>query len=386
MSRPLGRCWKYYSSRPVSTPSPFFDEQQAPSRVKAEIVSKYFDAWSTAIVGIQDRQGWPDRRIGYIDLFAGPGRYADGAISTPLRVLELAIGNPKVAERLVSMFNDADEDNVNALETAFKAVPGINTLKRQPLIYREQVGDASAERWESAERRIPMLAFIDPFGYKGLTLRLLNALLRDWGGDALFFFNYKRINAAISNPLVERHMRGLFGDGTFEALRANVDGMSPNRREEAVLEALREGLGRYGEFLVPFTFRNTANTRTTHHLTFVTKNDLPYRIMKDIMAKASSYNTQGVPSFSFIPAERFQISLLDRPLDLLRQELLDRFAGSEKSPEELFAAHSKNTRYIQKNYQDACRELLDSGRVIVSRQPARPGTFAKDIKVRFPRK
>ena len=83
----------------------FFNEQTEQSLVKATIVSKYFDVWANVIIATQKR--YPDRssnKIAYIDLFAGPGRYFDGSQSTPLKILENAIQNPDIRERLVTHF------------------------------------------------------------------------------------------------------------------------------------------------------------------------------------------------------------------------------------------------------------------------------------------
>lgn len=69
--------------------SSFFDEQTEQSLVKATLVSKYFDVWAKVIISTQKR--YPEHssgKIAYIDLFAGPGRYADGTQSTPLRILK----------------------------------------------------------------------------------------------------------------------------------------------------------------------------------------------------------------------------------------------------------------------------------------------------------
>jgi three-Cys-motif partner protein len=88
----------------------FFNEQKEQSLVKATIVSKYFDAWSSVIIATQKK--YPNRssnKIAYIDLFAGPGRYLDGSQSTPLRILQNAIQNPDIRERLVTLFNGKDE-------------------------------------------------------------------------------------------------------------------------------------------------------------------------------------------------------------------------------------------------------------------------------------
>ena len=55
------------------------------------------------------------KTLTYIDLFAGPGRYKDGTKSTPLLVIEKAIADPKLRNRLVTMFNDVDENNSQTL-------------------------------------------------------------------------------------------------------------------------------------------------------------------------------------------------------------------------------------------------------------------------------
>ena len=81
---------------PIET---FFDDQKEQSFVKSTIVSKYFWAWAKVTTSVQNKYDSPDKRIAYIDLFAGPGRYEDNTKSTPLLVLEKAIANPQMAER-----------------------------------------------------------------------------------------------------------------------------------------------------------------------------------------------------------------------------------------------------------------------------------------------
>jgi three-Cys-motif partner protein len=94
----------------MSTES-FFDDQREQSLVKSSIVSKYFWAWAKVISSVRDRYQTQDKRIAYIDLFAGPGRYEDNTKSTPLLVLEKAITDPKMAERLITFFNDRSPNN-----------------------------------------------------------------------------------------------------------------------------------------------------------------------------------------------------------------------------------------------------------------------------------
>ncbi len=50
---------------------------------------------------------------------------------------------------------------------------------------------------------VPTFFFVDPWGYKGLSLRLINSVLKNWGCDCIFFFNYTRINMGLENELVK---------------------------------------------------------------------------------------------------------------------------------------------------------------------------------------
>ena len=79
--------------------SSFFDQSSDQSRVKAAIVANYFWAWAKVIMSVAKKR--PNPRIAYIDLFAGPGRYADGTMSTPLLILEKAIADPDMRQMLV---------------------------------------------------------------------------------------------------------------------------------------------------------------------------------------------------------------------------------------------------------------------------------------------
>lgn len=242
----------------------FFTETREQSVVKAEIVEKYFDTWASIITATQNRQPSATQRIAYIDLFAGPGRYENGTISTPLRVLQRAINNPRYHDRLVTVFNDRDSNSVRTLEEAIKSLPGVEKLKHAPEVWNEEVGDKIASDFEKVNK-IPVLAFIDPWGYKGLSLKLVNSFVKDWGCDCIFFFNYSRINAGLSNPVVHDHMCALFGAERAARLRDELEPMTPAEREATIVNELALALKSLGaRFVLPFCFKNDTGTRTKH--------------------------------------------------------------------------------------------------------------------------
>ena len=341
----------------------FFKEQQEHSLIKALIVQKYFWSWASIMLGRARAD-----RICYIDLFAGPGRYHDGAKSTPLLVLESAIQdkNPRMRECLVTVFNDKDEANVRSLQLAISELPGIATLKYQPQVMNNEVGTEIVEHFESI-RLVPTLFFVDPFGYRGLSLRLVNAVLKNWGSDCIFFFNYNRINMGVGNDAVLEHMEALFGPTVIPILRPKLAGLSAADRELAVVDAVSQALmGMGGKFVLPFRFRDARGSRTSHYLIFVSKHVLGYTIMKGIMGIQSSSHIQGVPSFEFSPATKAQPFLFElaRPLDDLGPMLLEHFFGRTLTTKEIFDQHHVGRPYVLSNYKMVLSELEKAGKVI----------------------
>lgn len=365
----------------------FYEESKEQSEVKTAIVSKYFWAWAKVVI-----PRTRSNRIAYIDLFAGPGRYRDGTKSTPLILLEKAIQDPQMRDMLVTMFNDVEEDFSRSLEEAIRSLPGIETLRYPPKIHNFEVGDEIARVFQE-RHLIPTLLFVDPWGYKGLTLNLIGSVLKDWGCDCIFFFNYNRINMGLANPRVREHMNALFGRERADTLRIELELLKPYERELTIIEELVKALQDVGgEYVLPFRFIDDRGTRTSHHLIFVSKNVLGYSIMKEVMATECSRVEQGVPTFEYNPADRRFLLLfeLSRPLDDLAEMLLSEFAGQTLRMKEIYERHHVGKRYIKKNYKSVLRQLEAEGRIVTdppaeSRRPRKGQvTFADRVQVTFP--
>jgi three-Cys-motif partner protein len=362
----------------------FFEERTDQSEVKARIVNKYFSTWAQVVMPTVAKRGG---KIAYLDLYAGPGRYKDGAASTPLLILQTAISHPQMAQMLTAYFNDADGDKTSTLQSEIDKLPGIGKLKHKPVVTCGEVDDDAATYFNET-RLVPSFSFVDPFGYKGLSLRIVQGVIKDWGCDCVFFFNYNRINAGINNPGVKKHMDALFGEERADALRARLPGLTPVLREAAILEQLAneiQSLG--GKYVLPFTFRNSEGTRTSHKLIFVSKHFKGYEIMKDIMAAESSTQDEGVPSLAYSPADASMPLLfsLTQPMSKLKGMLLKDFAGQTLSLTEIYEQHSVGKPYIKKNYREALSalEAADSVSAYATLGTRRKGTYPDHVKIRF---
>lgn len=343
----------------------FFEEQEAQSRLKSNIVSKYFDAWARI------RGRCPE--LAYVDLFCGPGAYDDGTDSTPLLVLQKTLGNPVLPAKLKLHFNDKKPEHVAALRARLALHREVARLKTPPTVTNVDLADEGAlTQLLGSLPTCPTFFFVDPFGYKGLTRGLLHRLMRGDGAECLFFFNYRRVNAALTNSVLGHHADLFFGPDKAQRLRELVDGLDPETREHVVMDGVQDMVQGLGA-LVPLTFRVYAGDceRTSHYLVFATKHFKGYEIMREVMAKECVFLGQEVPLFEYNPAPPPepdpQMALWEEPkpdhFAPLREDLLQRFAGRSLTVREVFENHSLGQPYLMRHYQATLREFETRGLV-----------------------
>jgi len=369
----------------------FFINQKVNSRLKSYIVSDYFWAWAKILVGKLS----PKAYLQFLDLFAGAGRYEDENASTPLLILEHVINDVDLRAKVKLVFNEADYVIYNKLKAEIEGFPGVSTLTYAPQILNESVGGGKIEELLLSSTLMPTLLFADPWGYRGLTMDLFSHILKKWGCEIIFFFNYSRINAAINNKKVTAHINSLFGQNRADRLRRDFvrtnqeekgdiwfERITPEEREQIVVvnidAAFREALSPRNVFTQKFRFTNGRGNRTSHYLIFATKEPFALRVMKDIMAKQSTSNEQGVASFESSPLHKqlslgltTEISPLEKLIELLRRD----FVARTLTVTELWNEHHIRTfnasthRFTLPNYKQAL--LLMEERSIVKILPHR---------------
>lgn len=370
----------------------FFQHRTEQSRVKTAIVTRYFSAWANVIIGSQRKNPRiRDQRIGFVDLFCGPGYYEEGVMSTPLIILDKTISNKEISDRLLTIFNDTDRELTAKLENAIHALPGMNSLAITPKIFTNKLDSHNIDFLDEC-KNIPTIYFIDPWGYKGLSLRLVTSLIQNWGSECIFFFNYKRINMSLSNELFNKNMSFFFGTERAAKLSVLLGTItSPKDREAAIIEYTSRCIKNMGvNYVLPFSFKDSTGNRTSHHIFYLTKAQKGLAIMKEIMGKLSSKRQRGVPLFDYNPIEgddHGQQSLdldLNNPIEELKNLLLETFEGRILTRKEIFETHHGETRFIERNYRIALMELEAEGNIQVSPHPK--SSFGPNVIVTFPSK
>lgn len=343
----------------------FFVKRSDGSRVKGEIVIKFYDAWTNIMLN-----KFPNEDLSYVDLYCGPGIYDDGNWSVPLKLMDHVLKNNKLSQKMRFYFNDKNEEYIENLKSNIQNLQGIDKLLSRIRFNSETIDLNFAKRWSTLET--PTLSFLDPCGYKGLTLDLIQKLMTTRGSDCIFFFNFNRVKMGVWNDKVIEHLESIFGVDKTVELRVSLKDQSPGQREITILTALIEALkGIKCDFVQPFKFPSLDKSRTSHYIVYVTKNETGFMIMKDIMHKYSIKDQDNVAMFEFDSDVTpdwtgGQLSFFSR-LDDLCSHLKENFAGTKIKIEDLckIIVIQDSSLFVRENVKDALRKLEEKNIITV---------------------
>ncbi|MBD5238107.1 MAG: three-Cys-motif partner protein TcmP [Bacteroidales bacterium] len=323
------------------------------------------------------------RRIGYYDLFAGPGKYDDGNPSTPILLARNCVKDSYLRERVWMVFND--KEYKEALEQNFTQEFPTGTFTQKVYFRDQEVGTCQGintflvtDTMENGKNECPAVLFIDPFGYKNIDTSIIAKFLSFWGNEAFIFINTKRINPAFENDKFDLILRELF-PSSYKETKANI------RLKRTVAERLQyiiDSLGREYQKLVPikgreqvyytaFKFQEEDSVATSHYILHITKSRRGFDLIKQVYTDFANVGTifDGVNTYTFDPKLGSQNSSLDlfdtksENIDVLKETLYLTFKDQTLTAIEIFESHQIKTLYSRNHYTEALRRLVNEGRV-----------------------
>ena len=348
----------------------FFDKQTASSRIKASIVAEYFPQYARILL-----KGNP-KHIRYLDLFAGPGKYKDGNLSTPLLLARTCANEARLAEKVYLPFNDMKysdqlKENFNQL------FPG-GTFQLEPKFGNAVVGENEKtriylEKIHSGKNPYPTLLFFDPWGYKGIDTAVLSKFLNNYGNELFLFVNINRINAAIENDKFDDLMKALFPTTIEELKKDKKYKAKVYQRLSLIMDnlAVEFEKGVKGKlYHCAFKFQEEDSTATSHFIIHFCKHQRGYELVKQIYHDFDNIGAtlEADGNYTF-DAKRMGCSSLDfgdSNVELLSNQLYQTYQGRIIDARTLFDEHQRNTIYCGTHYVKALRELVNKGKVKAS--------------------
>ena len=349
----------------------FFEQQTMSSRIKANIVSEYFPKYCNIIINKHE-----PKELRYIDLFAGPGKYDDGNVSTPLLVARNCLRNSFLQQHVRFIFND--NTYKEQLETNFLNEFPEGSFAKKPFFAKRTVGEWAPitqylirNTHEGSYNESPALLFIDPFGYKGIEKNILARFLQNWGNEIFLFINTKRIHPALENEKFEPLMRDLFPT-TYERIKFD---RKFKRSVSERLQLIIDNLGKEYQKLLgtkiyytAFRFQEEDIDTTSHYIVHLTKGKRGFDLIKTIYNDFANVGTifDGINTYTFDVkkiknpiTELFDVG--EQNIDNLKEAIYTSYRGKRISAFDLFEEHQITGNYCRSHYTKALRKLVSEG-------------------------
>ena len=377
--------------------SQFFEQQSLSSRVKASIVSEYFPKYCKII--IHHRR---PKSIRFIDLFAGPGIYDDGNVSTPILVGRNCKEDNTLCQLVQFIFND-NTYSEQLKENFINEFPE-GTFAKKVHFRNRTVGECEEiyqylERstYEGKYNEKPSLLFFDPFDYKGMRTKSLAKFLGYWGNEIFIFINTKRIHPALENDKFEDLMKSWFPTTLETIKRERRYKQSVSERLNLIIQNLGKefsSLLKSEVYYTAFRFQEEDIETTSHYLLHLTKGSRGFDLVKTVYNDYANVDTifDGVNTYTFDAKKvnEKMAALFDikaENIDKLKNEIYNEYAGRTISAYDLFEEHQTNCLYSKSHYTIALRKLVEAKKLTATftdnKQHRTSVLISKDCSLKF---
>jgi len=354
-----------------------FEDYKEQTRIKHEILTKYLKPY------FEIRAKGNHDNLVYIDAFAGCGEYKSDAGAqpgSPIRALAtFASLKSGIGGKVTSIFIEERKAFFDELVAAvLKFAPeskGLRTPHLSHGTFESEVNDLlSALRAKNAQLA-PSFLFADPCGVDGLKFSALIRYLKEAQGEAFLFFNYSGVTriAGVGYKAGGTLVNLLGGDDRARSLIERLEGQNADAKEEIIIAAYLEALDYEIKDLFSTAFRIEFEDKrsTSHYLIHLTRNDLGFKLMKEIMWPLGRTN-EGDGALSLEQASVAGNRPLFRPRwDEVKASILrDLQAAAGPLATNYFydtLSSQRGNQLCRPAYRKALLELEAAGRVIIKK-------------------
>jgi three-Cys-motif partner protein len=290
---------------------------------KHVLLRKYLNAWLPIITSFNGR-------VIYCDGFAGPGIYESGEDGSPIIALKAFLEhahNPQMKAEIIYLFIEEDSKRCESLKGCIERlkIPANVKIGIINKTYEEAFTEVLDELADENKSMAPTFAFIDPFGIKGLPLRIISRLMRHRKCEVFITFMIGFLHRFVSTDEFAPHCDELFGTNEWRKALA----MAGTEKEQFLRELYQRRLmdqndGVAAKYTRYFTMKNDRN-RPIYDLFFATNHPKGIDVMKDAM-----WNVDQSAGFSFsdatVPGQE-TLFTAEPDWDALMKLLATRFKG-----------------------------------------------------------
>jgi three-Cys-motif partner protein len=176
---------------------------------KHQVLRAYLDAWLPILSSA-------NRRLLFIDGFAGPGEYVGGEEGSPqIAMRALADHSAAISAEVVYYFIEKDVDRAKHLQRVVDEWKGKVTASTKLNVVAGTFDGTMKEIFDYLDEQkanlAPAFVMIDPFGVSGTPMSVVRRLLQNPRCEIYFSLMYEYLNRFKGTPEFEPHLDELFG-------------------------------------------------------------------------------------------------------------------------------------------------------------------------------
>ncbi len=289
------------------------------TKAKIALLEAYLKAWFSILGATKAGQ---NRKILYIDGFAGPGVYSNHPEGSPVVAIRIANSilqqnaSKWTAGDVYFAFIDKDPDVLRRLQTTIADIPKHQRVHCSFFQSAFEAGVASIQQempWAFSSA-CPLFAFIDPFGATGVPFKTVAGILNSPCSEVLLNFDADGINRILQAGSAagrDTNLATIFGDESWRPLTSDVaDTDVMCRRLLALYKSRLRTLPR-GKYVFSFEMRGRKGS-LNYYLVFASGHALGLKKMKEAMR---TVDQTGDYSFSGADLGQGRLFRFDAPAD-----------------------------------------------------------------------
>lgn len=364
----------------MAAPKTILWEMEPHTAAKHAILKRYLQAWMV----ILSQAKFPE--ILYIDGFAGPGAYKNGEVGSPIIAVQTALDyRPPLTARLHFLFVEKDPERAAHLQSRISQLnlPSNFEVKVEGGITFEDAFKKHYFTYQRLGRLIPTFAFIDPFGWTGAPMSIVQTIMQHKSCEVFVNFMYEEINRFISHPDQVENFNSLFGTPSWVRCKEIVEAGGRRRYLHDLYtdQMLCKGNVKH---VRSFTMSNDRDV-TDYILFYGTNEVLGLKKMKEAMWKVDESGT-----FRFSDATDPNQTVLfgTEPNSLqLKHDLVRKFKGSKRTVKEIEHYVVTETAFRETHYKKVLKAMeLETGEIEIKSAPEgrKKGQYGSpDIEIYF---
>lgn len=337
-------------------------EQQ--TEMKHKVVAEYFRVWATKL-------GQYSTPI-FFDCFGGCGAYLDDLGVTRygspfLMAKEAQKLNSSLGRNIEIYATEPDKDNFENLKKVADSLKG--SLAVMPTLGNMTFEQLMGYRWtrdKYQDEYTPTLFLLDPFGFS-LAFKDIEDIMRYPRNEMIINFMFDYISRFIgkNDPALEGTYTSFFGT---EEWRDAIP-LSGEEREKKLVDIYKRQLKKNAKYVFPFKLSFPDKDRTYYYLFHVTNNRDGCSIMK------SAFASNNFGRVEYLGKKENILTLFDMTamkVSDIRLLLKKKYAGQEKSFNEIIDEIIDDTPYLEKNIRATIKSMEKDSEVRITRITSKP--------------